>query len=263
MITLEKRKLNYGYIESHMKRVVEYMDRKLTGNLGPKAEAGSTRSESGYQRIAASVSGRIAGELGCSQHKAMALSMAVGMYFPKYGHEGLNAVKQYIIDRNIDLDLDTLGITAACYCESRYNRGTTIIVSTAFYNLVYDYFYGIDSCTESKIVRLVQDTIMDVKKAEAFYDGNPGDLLFDATHELAELAKANKTLTKGTLLDKYKNEIDNYRLRHLTDEERQDIIDSLDKLVAGFTSYPEDLKHLSKTPEEAVLAYIVTGLFVD
>lgn len=263
MITFNKRKLNYGFIESHMKRTAEYMERKLTANLGPKAETGSTRSESGYQRIAASVSAKIARELGCSEHKAKVLSMAVGFYFPKYGHEGLKAVKQYIIDRNIDLDLDTLGIAAACFSSTRYSRGTTIIVSTAFYGLVYDYFYGIDSCTESKIVRLVQDTIIDIKKAEAFYEGNPGTLLYDVTEELVQLAKENKALTKGTLLDKYKKDIKNCQFPPLTDEERQDIYDSLDKLVAGFTGYPEHLEHLKKTPEEAVLVYIVTGLFVN
>ena len=260
MIELEKRKLKYGYIESSMKSVAEYMERKLISNLGPKAEAGRTRSESGYQRIAASVAGRIARELGCSEYKAKALSLGAGAYFPKYGHEGLKVVKQYIVDNNIDLKTDeTLGINAACYAVSRYNHGTKIVINTAFYNLAYDYFYSIDSCKESRIVRLVQDTIMDVKKAEAFYDGHPGDLLFDATSELAALAEEHKDLKKGTLLDKYRSEIDNYKFPELTEEERNDIYTRLDELMESFTK----LAFSKKSPEEVVLLYITSGLFCD
>ena len=62
--------------------------------------------------------------------------MAAGSYFPKYGHEGLKAIKQYIIDRNIELDIETLGITAACFAVDKYARGTTIRVSTVIYGLI-------------------------------------------------------------------------------------------------------------------------------
>ncbi len=266
MITIEKRVIKDGYIESYLERLVEYLERNLSRDLGPKAEAGSMRSESGYQRIAASVSGRIARELGYSELKAKALSLGVGSYFPKYGHEGLKAVKQYVIENNIDLELDTLELTAACYSAQRYSHryradDFKIMVPTVFYDLVYDYVYGIDNYTESKIVRLVQDTIMDVKKAEAFYDGNPGDLLFDATNELVELAKEHKTLVRGTFLEKYREKINDYQLPTLTEEAHNEIYKRLDELMESFTSHSENLKFLDRTPEDVVLLYITSGLF--
>ena len=75
MVKIEKRLIKHGHSESHLKSLAEYLERNLSRDLGPKAEAGSMRSESGYQRIAASVSGRIALELGCSEYKAKALSL--------------------------------------------------------------------------------------------------------------------------------------------------------------------------------------------
>ncbi|MBQ8893084.1 MAG: hypothetical protein IJ043_01600 [Clostridia bacterium] len=85
MIELEIRKLNPGCDESYIARLREWLERNVFKELASKAENGSTRSESGYQRIAASVSGQIARELGCSKDRAEALSMSAGLYFPKYG----------------------------------------------------------------------------------------------------------------------------------------------------------------------------------
>jgi len=268
MINFEKRLIKHGHSEDYLKSLVEYLERNLSRDLGPKAEAGSARSESGYQRIAAGVSGRIARQLGCSEYKAKALSLGIGLCFPKHGHEGLKAVKQYVIEHDIDLDLDTLELTAACYAAQRYlmrysAEAFKIIVPTVFYNLVYDYVYGIDRYTECKIVRLVQETIMNVKKAEAFYDGNPGDLLFDATTELVELAETHKKPVKGMLLDKYREKTDSYRFPELTEAERKEIYDRLDSLMESFADHPENLKYLDRAPEDVVLLYITSGLFCD
>ena len=266
MVKIEKRLIKHGHSESHLKSLAEYLERNLSRDLGPKAEAGSMRSESGYQRIAASVSGRIARELGCSEYKAKALSLGIGLCFPKYGHEGFKAVKQYITENDIDLELDTLELIAACYSAQRYAKryrvdDYKVVVSTAFYNLVYDYVYGIDNYTESKIVRLVQETIMDVKKCEVFYDGNSGNLLFDATNELVDLVKEHKTLVRGTLLDNYKDKINDYQFPTLTEEEHDEIYKRIDELIESFTSLPEDLKDLGGSPEDAVLLYITSGLY--
>jgi len=50
-----------------------------------KAEAGSTRSERGYQLVASTTVEQLARTLGCNVDEAVALSMAVGFCFPKYG----------------------------------------------------------------------------------------------------------------------------------------------------------------------------------
>lgn len=86
MLDLEVRKLNPGYEDRDYTRMKEFLERNIFKELAGKAEAGSTRSESGYQRIAASVSGAIARELGCGEDRAQALSMAAGLFLLKTYH---------------------------------------------------------------------------------------------------------------------------------------------------------------------------------
>ena len=250
--------------ESCLKKVGEYMERNLSRELGRKTDYGRTRAELGYQRIAASVSGQIAGELGCSEAGARVVSMAAGLYFPKYGQEGLKAVKQYIIDRGIDLDPETLGLAVACYYVSEYRfRYPKPTALEAYYGLFLDYFTGKDTLPESRIVRLVQQTILDVKKAEAFCRGLPGDLLYDATKELVALAREHKTLVKGTFLEPYREQIAQYRFPQLPEQTRREIYDRLDRLIGEFANYPEHLAHWNKPPEEVVLHYIVSGILCE
>lgn len=257
MIEFDNRKIGSEYEEGHIARVAEYLEHAVSRQLIGKAEAGTGRSERGYQLISASTCGSIARAIGGNENKAKVLSMAVGLYFPKYGHEGLKAVKQYIIDHNIDLDLESLGLTAVCYFISQYCHQTSKPRTVnVFYDLVYDYFYGIDQYEESKIVRLVQNTIMEIKRAEHFYDGNPGDLLFNVTQELIQLAREHKALKKGTLLEKYQHKIKDYHLPGLTEEERQDIYNGLDEYMESFTNHKGELAKFDKTKEETVLTYI-------
>lgn len=264
MIELEIRQLNPGYDEGYIKRIREWLEHNVFKELATKAENGSTRSESGYQRIAASVCGSIARELGCSEDRAAALSLSVGLCFPKYGHEGLKAIKLYIEDRGIDIDPKDLGLYNACYYISSihyHTRNSKHVAAKPLYELLYDYFHEVDSMEESRIVRLVQETIMDVKKAEAVYAGNPGDLLYDATQELIDLAKEYKKPMKGTLLEKYRERIDTYSFPPLTNEQQKEIYDKLDELINVFTNHPSDLAELwDITPEEVVLKYISISL---
>jgi len=87
--------------------------------------------------------------------------------------------------------------------------------------LICDYGRGIDKFEESKIVRLVQETILNVKKAELFYDGYVGDLLYDTTNELVDLDE---------LMDCY-----------------------LNRSIVKHTGFA--------TPEEIVMHYILSGLY--
>ena len=217
MIEFEKRMIKPELHEDFYRHASEILERYVSRRLAEKAEAGSTRSERGYQLIAADISGRIARELGCSEYKAKMLCLSVGVCFPEYGHKGMKAIKQYIADHNIDLDLEHLDYTIAAYCLSLlWLGGLKPAIGDAYHDAAYDYFYGIDQNEESRIVRLVQETILEVKKAEPFYDGYPGDLLHDATRELVDLATSNKALTKGVWLEPYREKsmrINSRRLR--------------------------------------------------
>ena len=88
MIEFDKRTIQPEYKEIHIKRMVEYLEYAMPKELARKAESGSIRSERGYQVIAANTCASIARHIGCSEEKAKALSMAVGVYFPKYGQQG-------------------------------------------------------------------------------------------------------------------------------------------------------------------------------
>lgn len=261
MITFKLLETKPETHENFFVRIAESMDRNLSSDLGPKAEHGRTRSERGYQMIAATTCRQIARALGANEAKTAAMCLAAGMYFPQYGQEGLKVIKEYIKDRSIDLDPDTLGLTSACYIISNHCfQFLEPTVHVIFYDLAEDYFSGQDQNEESKIVRLVQNTIMDVKKAEGFYDGAPGDLLYDVTRELVALAEDNQTLTKGTLLEPYRENIENYQFPPLSDEEKQALYEQLDQLIDEFCNYKPYPVYRNETPEEVVLEYITGGI---
>ena len=261
MITFKLREIKPEANQSYFERIVEYMDRSLSRDLGAKAEHGRTRSERGYQIVAATTCRQIARALGANEAKAEALSLVAGMYFPQYGQEGLKAIKEYIKDRNIDLNPDALGLTSACYIISRHCfRFIEPTVHAIFYDLADDYFSGRNQNEESKIVCLVQNTIMDAKKAEAFYDGAPGDLLYDVTRELVALAEDHQTLTKGTLLEPYRENIENYQFPPLSEAEKKAVYQQLDQCIDEFCHFKPFPEYRNETPEEVVLEYIVSGI---
>ncbi len=261
MITFKLLETKPETHENYFERIVEYMDRNLSSNLGPKAEHGRNRSERGYQLTAASTCRQLARALGANEAKTEALSLAAGMYFPQYGQEGLKVIKEYIKDRSIDLNPDTLGLTSTCYIISNHCfQFLEPTVHVIFYDLADDYFSGRDQNEESKIVRLVQNTIMNVKKAEVFYDGAPGDLLYDVTNELVALAKDNQALTKGTLLEPYREKIENYKFPPLSEAERKGVYQQLDQCIDEFCNYKPYPEYRNETPEEVVLEYIVGGI---
>ena len=85
----------------YYKRLKEHFDIVMIHSpLAGKADLGSSRSEKGYQLIAASASRQMAGALGCSEDKAEALSLAAGQFFPKYGMAGIEPIKEYIINNS-------------------------------------------------------------------------------------------------------------------------------------------------------------------
>lgn len=227
----------------YYKRIKEYFEMNMPHSaLAGKADLGSNRSEKGYQIIAASACGRIARNLGASEDKAEALSLAVGQFFPKYGMAGLEPIKEYITNNNIALDLDTLGVELIeCMISVR------LFVASELDEKLRQYFGGDDSDLEVRIVRFVQQTIKDVKIAEKYFNGHPGDLLFIVIQEINDLAKENGKITPSKILEQYRAQIDANQSPMLTDEQRQEVYMEVDK-------YVHNLK--DKTPEIAVLIYM-------
>lgn len=253
MVNITKYNIKENAVEGYYKRLKDTLANTLSFALKGKSESGTSRSEYGYQLIAASTSARLARTLGANEDWAEALSMAIGMYFPVYGHEGLTAIKEYIVEKNLDLDLETLGADMMLF---HISNGTSSVVTEFLEKALTDYYKGNDSCLELKIVRFVQDTIMDVKKAEHFYSGDPGELLFDATQEIIDLAKERQTLVNSPLLETFSDKIASYQFPELTQKQKEEIYQGLDTYIKDFSNKSAELEKYNKSPEEAVLIYI-------
>ena len=227
----------------YYKRIKEYFEMKMINSaLAGKADPGSCRSEKGYQLIAASVCESIAGYLGGNEDKAAALSLAVGQFFPKYGMAGLEPIKEYIAKNNLALDFDTLGVELI-----EHMICVRLFVAADLDEKLRQYFCGDDSDPEVRIVRFVQQTIKEVKIAEKYFKGYPGDLLFNVTDEIKKQAKENGKIMPSKILEEYREQIDTYKAPVLTEEQRQEVFAELDKYVHGFKN---------ETPETAVLIYM-------
>lgn len=251
---IKKRFVNHPLedMPRYYKRIKEHFDIVMVHSpLAGKADLGSNRSEKGYQLIAASASRRMARTLGCSEDKAEALSLAVGQFFPKYGTAGIEPIKEYIIKNQIDLDPDNLGVDLVEYIINR-----RLFVAVDFDEKLKQYFSGDDSDPEVQIVRFVQQTIKDVKIAEKFFEGNPGDLLFDVSQEIIKLAEETGQLTPSRILDEYRQQIDTYEPPMLTEDQRQDVFTELDTYIHYFCEQTGELEKLNETREAAVLIYM-------
>lgn len=240
---------NVGGYYKHMQE--RFNRRIITQHLQFRAEAGSTRSERGYQMIAASTCGQIAQVLDCSEARAEVLSHAVGLYFPNYGQEGIRAVKRYIKEKGLHLDPEMLGRDVVLY--SIHTIGWPIIGH--FYRSVQSYFAG-DSDPEIDIARLVQETIKKVKITEHFYEGYPGNLLFDVSQELVQLAKETGQLSESRILKQYEEQIASYEPVRLTENQIQEEFKVMDQYIYDFSHYPEGLENHNRTPEEGLLTYM-------
>lgn len=133
-------------------------------------------------------------------------------------------------------------------------------MATDFDEKLHQYYRGDDSDPEVRIVRFVQQTIKEVKIAEKYFAGNPGDLLFDVSQEIVKLAGETGQLTSSRILDEYRQQIDTYQSPVLTEEQRQDIIAELDRYIHSFCEKTGDLEKLNETREAAILIYMESAV---
>ena len=187
-------------LERYYKRVIEYLEMSsFWRNLQYKAEAGTTRSEKGYQMIAKSMVERTARALGYDEGKATALSMCVGCAFPVYGKEGMREIIHYIKRNSIDLDPDLILIG----CIEDY-IGVRLFVATDLDAVLREYYLtaSLEQITtpEVLLVRVCQDAISKVKLVERFSKVNGGELLYSVSQEIEELSKqAGKPMPSASL----------------------------------------------------------------
>lgn len=169
-------------LDRYYSRICEFLEMSsFWRNLQYKAEYGSTRSEKGYQMIAKSMVEIIARNLGYHVDKAVALSMAVGCCFPKYGKTGIKLIKEYIKDKNFDITHLEIG-TIEEYINKR------LFIATDFHQMLLAYYSNDISIPEVLLVLTVQDTIRKIKLVERYghYEGN---LLYDVSVEMKSLCK--------------------------------------------------------------------------
>lgn len=177
-------------LERYFSRIIEFFDISYCWrvNLAQKAEAGSTRSEKGYQMIAASTARAVAEALGYSAAKAEVISRCIGIGFPRGGKEGMQAIAETAGKLGIEINAPTLGVESAMeYISSR------LFVATALDTHLREYCSDTPTeaivCPEVRVVRICQEMLERVKRAEYHLGVDGGKLLYDSSAETKAASK--------------------------------------------------------------------------
>lgn len=202
------------------------------GGLGTRAEAGSSRAELGFQKVAQQTARRIARNLGCSAVKAECLTLLVGSFFPKYGHANLPLLLE-ILNENLraeqPLTMADFGIRFLEYYLGK-NQG---FIAPDLDTCLRSYFSGDESIVEVNIARFCQQMVMDVKRAELLLlPEHPGALLNQASEEIISASKTGMLQPSASLL-RLQAELSEVEFPALTDEAKKEVRDR----VAGLCKY--------------------------
>lgn len=222
------------HLPKYYKRLNEHLEMiMLWRGLQYKAEAGSTRSEKGYQIIARSAAGRIARALGYDRDKTEALCACVGCGFPLYGAEGMALIRQYVIDRGLSLEIDFLeGAAVEEYISSR------LFVASELDALLREYYQGAPSkpasCPELEVVRVCQDAVKKVKLAERYGGAEYGQLLYDTSVELCTASQAVGRPTSWRKLDALAASLTVPQKEYMTPEQKEAYLRELDEFYQCF-----------------------------
>ena len=156
--------------------------------LAKKAEAGSARSEKGYQMLAVSTARAVAEALGYSAAKAEVISRCIGIGFPRGGKEGMQVIAETAGKLGIEINAPTLGVESAMeYISSR------LFVATALDTHLREYCSDTPTeaivCPEVRVVRICQEMLERVKRAEYHLGVDGGKLLYDSSAETKAASK--------------------------------------------------------------------------
>lgn len=218
----------------YYRRLNDHMEMSsMWRNLQVKAEAGSTRSEKGYQMIAKSMAGRIARDLGYNPEKAEVLSACVGTYFPPYGQEGKRLIEQYLTKRDIGVDVSTLAIDSIeDYISTR------LFVASDLDASLREYYSGALlenlQTPEVGVVRICQDAISKIKMVERFSNIDGGELLFNTSEDIVNASKAAGKPVKSAKLEQLVQSVSGKVEDRMTDEEKAEMIKNIDGFVKAF-----------------------------
>lgn len=202
------------------------------GGLGTRAEAGSSRAELGFQKVAQQTARRIARNLGCSAVKAECLTLLVGSFFPKYGHANLPLLLEILnenLGREEKLTMEEFGVRFLEYYLGK-NQG---FIAPDLDVCLRAYFAGDDSIPEVDIARFCQQMVMDVKRAELLLlPEHPGALLNQASEESISGSKTGM-LQPSAALTRLQPALSEVEFPALTEEAKKEVRDR----VAGLCKY--------------------------
>lgn len=206
--------------------------------LAKKAEAGSARSEKGYQMLAVSTARGIAEALGYDANKAATVSLCVGIGFPRGGKEGMATVTEYALAHGAAIDPKTLGAEAAMHMLCKW-----MPVATDLTHALDAYCSNSPTeaiaCPEVRSVRICQEMLERVKRAEYFLGADGGKLLYDSSEETIAASRQAGVPTLGATLLEMTKELPEIPPR-MTAEERAEILAGVDEFVRYY-AFPEGL----------------------
>ena len=221
-------------MEQYYRRIIDHLEiTSIWRSLAGKAEAGSTRSEKGYQLIALSMASKIADALHLSQAKAMAISMCVGCGFPTYGQEGRALIAQYVTEHNLDIDLSILEVLVVeDYISTR------LFVASELDQVLREYYSPIPTAQlktpEVAVVRVCQDAVRKIKRLEYYTAADGGALLLETSETLPEKCRlAGKPVVSQKLTDLTKD-LPEYPQNRMTEQERAARMDDIKDFVKAF-----------------------------
>lgn len=229
----------------YCRRIIEHLE--ITSgwrNLQFKAEAGSTRSEKGYQMLAASMAERVAKALGICPHEAKVISMCVGISFPRGGQEGRALIADYVAERKIEIDMESLyALAIEDYISNR------LFVATALDQALRAYYSAVPTeqlgMCAAAVVRVCQDAIRKIKQIELFTAADGGALLLETCETLPAACLAAGRPIESPELTARTAALPDYHQNRLTEEEKAAMVASLDGYVKAFGA-------------EGILHYITT-----
>jgi len=218
-------------LNKYYRRITEHIEiTTLWRDLQLKSEAGSNKSEKGYQLIALSMAGRIADILGIDCYKTKAISMCIGGAFPRHGQEGRDLIAEYATENKLNIDVNFIeALAVEDFISDR------LFVASDLDMALREYYSPIPTeqlkTTEVAVVRVCQDTIRKIKILERFAAADGGMLLLEISKTLPEdCQRAGRPVESVAISDKIKI-LPECPEKQMTKAERADMINEIENFV--------------------------------